>query len=467
MICNHQLAVRFCQGAPVLGVCQLTIFMFDTNKELFWWPWTLSLQDTVVTSPKQLQNFWENLHIVPHENMFNQRAFYCNSRFDTKTVDVCDQIKRTLNYTPSVNKISLKDYQTYALEKFDRQMRSIVEHANTDNIWLAMSGGIDSTMCAAWLYHNKINFTGFSMINVHVDGYYNKLTYEITAKKICDTLGIPFEYVDVSSEYNDGINPITDYCSADNYAIPQTNHHVEATWTLQSVNSRSKNYDGACIIEANGGDNLFLHNQCTWDRMIPKTHAKFLENNNFPYSMLNNYDYLNGRYSDTWKKYAKLANCDHGQHQLFSPALEHNIGPSLTKDELYNCTYTPFLNKEWYDMWHSIQFDDINYDTWFDLTDVQWLKKQIAYYTSNEIADTVKHFPCVETFYTPGEFNHNWFMNEFKKFIDIFAESKHVYISLYWTMASEVLHNYKKISPDTMQRLHATNWYLKHGKSKF
>jgi hypothetical protein len=118
-------------------------------------------------------------------------------------------------------------------------------------------------------------------------------------------------------------------------------------------------------------------------------------------------------------------------------------------------------------MWHSIQFDDINYDTWFDLTDVQWLKKQIAYYTSNEIADTVKHFPCVETFYTPGEFNHNWFMNEFKKFIDIFAESKHVYISLYWTMASEVLHNYKKISPDTMQRLHATNWYLKHGKSKF
>jgi hypothetical protein len=33
LICNHQLAVRFCQGAPVLGVCQLTIFMFDTNKD--------------------------------------------------------------------------------------------------------------------------------------------------------------------------------------------------------------------------------------------------------------------------------------------------------------------------------------------------------------------------------------------------------------------------------------------------
>ena len=71
---------------------------------------------------------------------------------------------------------------------------------------IAFSGGVDSTVCAA-LVHKAI---GKNLIAVHIDTGYMRKNESNEVKKLMESMGLNYRFIDASKEYFSSLKGIMD-----------------------------------------------------------------------------------------------------------------------------------------------------------------------------------------------------------------------------------------------------------------
>jgi len=420
--------------------------MYLTDPEYDFWPWTWHHNKIECRSIKDIIAAWKTIN-PGEDTVFDPRRHqHRNSAGQNKITKIAEHIYCHTQDVDTNDKISLSEYKRYALDKFDIQMRKIVE--KNKKICVGLSGGIDSTMTLSWLKKNKVDFESFVVRGDPWRGYLNKLS-ESNAIKMAKLLGIKNHIVDFSESSYDKHALIKQYCEADQYDMPCISLMTQPP---ASMYLREKTFD-AMIVSPVGTDDLFLHRVNSWIRFIPDRMLKIFKTYSIPLYYISDYGYKIGGYAPSWPDKADWNAGVQNMH-----GWEDDLLFQMHKGRI--CS--PATSKEWYEMWHKIDDTSCNQSELQDIMGVVWLKKQIGEWVGHDIVDLVKGVTCTENYYCPNNTNKKYILGECNRFMQYYREKQNVTQQVYWRSTIEVIKAWSKVSPDVIQSIHTLNWLFKN-----
>ena len=420
--------------------------MYLTDPEYDFWPWTWHHNKIECRSIKDIIAAWKTIN-PGEDTVFDPRRHqHRNSAGQNKITKIAEHIYCHTQDVDTNDKISLSEYKRYALDKFDIQMRKIVE--KNKKICVGLSGGIDSTMTLSWLKKNKVDFESFVVRGDPWRGYLNKLS-ESNAIKMAKLLGIKNHIVDFSESSYDKHALIKQYCEADQYDMPCISLMTQPP---ASMYLREKTFD-AMIVSPVGTDDLFLHRVNSWIRFIPDRMLKIFKTDSIPLYYISDYGYKIGGYAPSWPDKADWNAGVQNMH-----GWEDDLLFQMHKGRI--CS--PATSKKWYEMWHKIDDTSCNQSELQDIMGVVWLKKQIGEWVGHDIVDLVKGVTCTENYYCPNNTNKKYILGECNRFMQYYREKQNVTQQVYWRSTIEVIKAWSKVSPDVIQSIHTLNWLFKN-----
>jgi len=424
--------------------------MFITDPELDFWPWDWIHGGKKCESIDEIVTAWKTID-PSKDAIFNvEQQKHSNNTGDPISTAVAEGISCHMHETDTSDKISLRDYQQYAIEKFGLQMQKIVNQHG--KIFVGLSGGIDSTMTLGWLVKNKVDFESFVVRGDPWRGYVCGVM-ESESIKMTEMLGVKNTVIDYRQDQSYQHAVIKHYCMAEEYDVPTDSLVTQPPCSLPILSeSFDMNLDGMMVAPV-GTDDLFLHRTSSFTRFMPDKMLKLLQSSQQPVGFISDYGYKVGVGSGSWPdKY------------------DNNSGIQIingfSDDLLYRMhdgtLCSPACSKEWFEMWHRIDNDSCSYDQLQDLMGVGWLKRQISEWVGEEISTMSKHSPCTETWYEPDESNRKFIISECEKIKNFYRESSNSFQQFRWANTIEIIKTWNKVSPGVVQSIHTLNWLFKN-----
>jgi hypothetical protein len=423
--------------------------MFLTDPEKDFWPWHWQHDGKVCETIEDYRNAWLSID-WQNDGLFSPYASKTRNRTgDPITRNVSKGIQCVTAKVDVSDKISLADYQDYAIRKFDQQMRKI---ADSGSISLGVSAGIDSTMCLSWLVKNKVEFNTFTWIEDPWKGQLNSMVSE-KAVEMARRLGVEHTLIDYRSTKFNKHDLIRDYCEADGYDFPQMQLMSEGdAWNevwQELIGDRQR-------MAPIGSDDLFLHEQTSWNRFIPSQLMEYVSvknTDNLAHKIFNN-GYKIGGNEREFKKYHSM---EEG-YQMISGW--HDV---LLYHMFKGKMVSPATSKEWWEMWHRIDESSCTNRQLQDIVNVGWLRRQVSKWLgSDKIDDLITSVPCTEIFYSPNEANAKYLREQCKKIARRYYSCGKPALASWWWGIIRVLNCFNKISPRAVESIHTINWFLKN-----
>jgi len=425
--------------------------MFITHPEYDFWPWSWKNQNKSCSSLNDYEKAWKTIDWL-NDKTFDPRANKLkNDTGDLKNRIVAKGITCQTHDVDISEKITLSDYQDYAVKKFDQQMEKIV---NKNKVALGLSGGIDSMMCFSWLYKNKVDFETFTWQRDAWKSTLNSVT-ENNARKICRATGVKHTIVDYDTTKIDKHDLIKNYCMAQDYMFPQQ-HLMSQGDNWNSV--WQEMFDDKIRLAPIGTDDLFLHKKSSWQRFIPKKMTFILDKvMKEPACLVFNYGYKVGGFS---REYLKNYKWQDGYQMM------GGWDDILFYFMLTGTMVSPATSREWYEMWHRIDEDSCNNQQLRDMIDVGWLKRQVANWLGgDELVPLIRSAPCYEQLYVPNKENRKYILHECLKIAKLYQKSTRVELYLWWLSAIEMIKTFDQVTPQIVESIHTINWLLNHQKN--
>ena len=424
--------------------------MQHTEPETDFWPWHWQHDGKRCETFADHRNAWLSIDWVGDPTFDPAGAKLQNPTGSSKVRQVARGIQCVTEDVDTSDKISLADYQDYAIRKFDQQMRKIADKHG--RLAIGVSGGIDSTMCLAWAYKNKVDFESVTWVNDPWKGYLNNKGSQ-NATAMSNMLGNKHHVVDYAKEIKDNQHTnIRQYCEAEIWDYPQVFYQSEGiphnpVW--QDV------LDGRMWVTPIDTDNLFLHEQCSWNRFISKRLINFMKHyggNSYPWYIFAGY-----RVGTTTFNYKENQDWNNGFQMIAG-------WPDMLLYEMHKGTMaSPATSKEWWEMWHRIDESSCDTERFEDITCMNWLKKQIVEWTGREdLLDLVKTFPCTEVHYEANVENKEYLSAECNRISRIFYDAGRLEEAKWWTGMREALLVFGKADDQLIESIHTINWLEKN-----
>jgi hypothetical protein len=424
--------------------------MFITDPEIDFWPWHWIHGEKKCENVGDIITAWKTID-PSRDTIFNtETKRYANSVGDPMSTDIAEGISCHMHKVDASDKISLRDYQQYAIEKFGLQMQKIVNR--NGKIFVGLSGGIDCTMTLGWLVKNKVDFETFVIKGDTWRGYVCGVL-ESEAIKMTEMLGVKNNVIDYRQNPSYQHTVIKHYCLADEYDVP-TDSLV--TGPPCNINILRESFDvklDGMLVAPIGTDDLFLHRNSSFARFIPDKMLKLLQSSQQSSGCIFDYGYKVGV---EMTSYPNKYDNNSGIQLINGYADDLLLG-------MHNGTLcSPASSKEWFEMWHRIDNDSCSYDQLQDLMGVGWLKRQISEWVGEEISTMSKHSPCTEKWYEPDESNRKFIISECEKIKNFYRESSNSFQQLRWANTIEIIKTWNKVSPGVVQSIHTLNWLFKN-----
>jgi hypothetical protein len=421
-----------------------------SDPEKDFWPWHWEHDGKRCETIEDHTKAWQSIDWL-NDTVFNPgEAKLQNPSQSKKIRQVSNDIQCLTEDVDISEKVSLADYQDYAIKKFDRQMQKIAnEHPR---LTIGVSGGIDSTMVMSWAYKNKLDFETVTWINDPWKGQLNTLTSE-NATQQAKMLGNKHHVVDYAASTRiNNHDSIRQYCEADIWDYPQVFYQSEG---IPHNPVWQEALDGRMWVTPIDTDNLFLHEQCTWNRFIPKKTIEFLAlhgGNSYPW-----YIHAGYRIGTNSANYKKNLGWNDGYQMIAG-------WPDMFLYEMHKGTMvSPATSKEWWEMWHRIDEDSCSQDQLNDIMRMDWLKKNIVDWTGREdMLDLVRTAPCTEIHYEPDESNKHYISVECERIARKYYAVGRMDVSKWWIGMKKALSVFGKAPPQLIESIHTINWLEKN-----
>ena len=422
--------------------------MFITDPEYDFWPWYWT------HNGKELTNIEEHIDAFKILDPYTDRTYnptsylFTNNDAHTMKRHVTDNIVCNTIEPDISEKISLRDYKAYAIEKFDMQMEKILNKHK--KVAIGLSGGIDSTMVMAWLYKNKADFDTFVVKGDTWRGYMNNVM-ENEAIEMARLLGVRNHVFDFTKTNYTTHSLLRHYMEAEQFEFPAISYATQPPSSVRYSGGEIP-FDGHLIAPI-GIDDFFLHRITSWVRFIPKPLLEAMKRFQTPTEMITNYGYKVGVFSPSWGD--KI-------DQDSELQMMHQWDDDLWVQMYEGFCSSPATSEEWYDRWHAIDEDSCDKDQLQDMMGAGWLKQTVAKWIGgvhgDQVADMSKSVTCAENYYVPDQANTQYIRTQLKKIIGRYKDAGNQRQQVYWVGVSDILETFGKIGPEAVYGIHQLNW---------
>ena len=440
--------------------------MINTDPEYNYWAWKWMHNGKECHTQQDFVNAWLSIDPFTDKTYYMRGYKYKNHRGSDLSRQVAKNIFCNHDEFKVTDKISLADYQDYAIKKFDSQMAKIAERGPLS---ISLSGGIDSTMVFAWAIKNKVDLKVFTWENDPWQGKVNTIMHQ----KILDmtkSVGIELDFFNWQDPEYDVDNWLKEFCDAEIFDIPMVHFVTTSGWMNMPARPSgwAKFYDryaNRINVTGQGTDELFLHRETTYVRLMPKDILTWIVHEKQPPLYMANQNYrIGGTWGDKWSddievgqgKQVMIAYDDWG-------FLEHLGEEGGSKEEVKGGTW-PGSSKEWVQAWHNIEPHSCTSEQFDDIINVGWLKDTIRKWTCDAVADNVHSVPCTEKYYTLKPDLKKYMVGQANKFYDIYQKRGITHEAFYWRQWSRTLQYFNQLPPDVLEHIHTMNWFLKNQK---
>ena len=133
--------------------------MINSSLEDDFWPWKWIHDGRECKTVQDYSTAWKSIDRTNDTKFSLEGSKHTNRRGDPFIREHSENITCEHAKIEFRDKISLLDYQDYAIKKFDQQMSKLM---NKDNKYLVfLSGGIDSAMVCSWCVKHKVDIEVF------------------------------------------------------------------------------------------------------------------------------------------------------------------------------------------------------------------------------------------------------------------------------------------------------------------
>ena len=432
--------------------------MYLTDPEENFWPWhwthdgkALNTMDEHIKAFKTLDPYTDQTYNATMHLMCNDDGHKKN-RAITDNI-ICNTVE------PDVSeKISVRDYKTYAVEKFDEQMEKLLNKHK--KVAIGLSGGIDSTMVLAWLYKNKADFDTFVVKGDSWRGYMNDVM-ENQAVEMAKTLGVRNHVFNFDKTKYTTHRLLKHYMVADQYEFPCITYATQPPSSMRYSGGEIP-FDGHLIAPI-GVDDFFLHRITSWIRFVPKPLLETMKRFQYPVELIANYGYKAGGFAPVWGE--KID--QHSEKQMI-----HRWDDDLWVQMYGGFMSSPATSQDWWNKWHAIDESSCNQEQLKDMMSVGWLRSTVANWIGGQKGDSIaymsKSVSCAENYYQPDESNKEYILSQCKKILSGYSDTERwsgkLRKQVYWKGTMDILKAWNKVCPESIYAIHQFNWLERNKK---
>lgn len=429
----------------------------NTDLEFDFWPWTWKYNGKECNTFDSLKEAWLAIDHLndPRFNFDKPHKYATGSGYD-KSIRIASNVDMEVKDFEITDKISLKDYQQYALEKFDKQMEKLANKYK--KLVVGISGGIDSTMVYAWLHKNKCDYESFLVRGDLWRGFINESIAEENALNMVKLLGNKNRVIRWGKDM-DSHQMIKDYIDADHWEVPASS--LMTCTPASQYNPITKkmfpiaDLEDAVTLTPIEANDLWLHKPSSWSRFIPDNMHKILTTLDITdgVDIFCNYGYkigavgheLNDKYD--WSKGRQVMN-----------RWEDDLMYIMMHDQMRSAG-TSF---EWFKMWHSIDDNSCSDEQLKDLMGCGWLYRTLEEWVGDGILPYVKSVYWHENPYVANDEMKKYLIDLASDNIKFYKEHNKIKEIVYWDSVSKVLHSWGRLGWKAIERFHTVNWLRKN-----
>lgn len=333
--------------------------------------------------------------------------------------------------------LHIKEYISRIEKNIDSIMTSVLEQYKGP-YFVGISGGIDSTLIAAWLYKNNVDFTAYSTINLPNSGTIADLLSQRMLKAI-GNLGIKTITLDYSNQsilnwYWTNIEKLPVPCIG-----VISGDHSPQLWNMLKNGFALSGY---------GGNEVLLHSTVPAFGYINSKDYYLLRH--LDWYKLTTHNYSSGR-EQKLSEFLFLANKNnYSSHHTGYPIIAHIIQKQQPKN------LGVWYNKEWIEEWQSIKTDTIDLETFINMRSIKYLKSLVFKWTNSEITKLLHHGNGTENYITPNSANREYALKKLKEMKNVFTAPIIKKDILEYTLC---LTKFNKITENAASLIHFYNWY--------
>ena len=433
--------------------------MINTDPESNYWPWKWIHDGKECSSQKDFIDAWQSVDLF-NDKTFKSKAYkYLSARGSELSRQVAKNIFCNHDKFEVTEKISIADYQDFALKKFDSQMAKI---ADKGPMSVSLSGGVDSAIILAWAVKNKVDLKLFTWLNNPWQGGLNSIMHQ-KILNMTKSVGLDIDILDYK-DYEDQVSSwLIEFCEAELFDMPMDWQELTSGWMNMTVRppASTKFYDqhaGRIKVSGYSTDELFLHRETTYSRLMPKSLVKWLVSQNKTPDYMANQGYrIGGMWGKEWSEHLKLGK---GKQVM----AEWDTSGFLAHLREQGATW-PASSKEWAQAWHNIEPHSCTPEQFDDIINVRWLKEAIKKWTCDDVANNVHSVACEEKFYTMKPDFKKYIVGQANKFFWIFEDREMANQASYWSWWSKTLQYLDQLPIDVCEHIHTINWLLKKTKN--
>lgn len=432
--------------------------MINTDDESNYWPWKWIHDGKECKTQEDFRNAWLSVDLLNDKTLRTREHKYFNSRGSELSRQVSKNIFCNHDEFKVTENISVADYQDYTLKKFDLQMAKIAEMGPMS---ISLSGGVDSAIIFAWAIKNKVDLKLYTWLNNPWQGSLNS----VMTQKILDmtkSVNMDIDVLDYNDYENDVDSWLIKFCDAELFDMPMDWHELTSGWMNMTTRPTASNkfYDkhaGRIKVSGYSTDELFLHRETTYSRLMPKPIVKWLvSQDKTPVYMANQGYRIGGMWGKEWSP-----NIMTGQGKQVMAPWDASGFLGHLREQGGTC---PASSKEWAQAWHNIKPHSCTAEQFEDIINVGWLKEAIRKWTCDDVANNVHSVACEEKYYTMKPELQKYMVAQANKFSKILQERGMANQASYWAWWSTTLAYLNTLPYDVCEQVHTINWLLKNTK---
>lgn len=288
------------------------------------------------------------------------------------------------------NRFSINDYLNQWESTMNQNMEEIINCFPNKKFAVGFSGGIDSSLIAAWCLKNKVDFVLYHSAYAVAQNKINDWIYQKNIKFYQDK-GIKTIRLDVSNQQQETMNY---YINCDEHLLPWSQpipcYNQAGPWSIH-------HNDEYVAIDGEGGDFINLHGVqmlgCYINNITNDAKKDFLRRGDLGIQNLLTYDYHLNREGE------RLDRDDNWKFMITQKNLKFLGGSAILswhkiQKTIKSHVVSPFYDKNWFDDLADIDCTSINKKHFIDLMNCTFFKNLIRKWIDFPDLEDINHVAC-------------------------------------------------------------------------